>query len=144
MKGFDGIQGPFYLGTGCFFYREALCGYDPSFEPKILNTRWLDLRKKSPRDNHGHYFSDASDESRSSLLIQDFSNLEREFPSSFQSMEICFGQSPLLIASNFVDDDIFSSDATVEEILRAAIHVISCDYEEKTAWGREVMELASV
>ncbi|KAL6339802.1 hypothetical protein AAG906_034888 [Vitis piasezkii] len=138
LKGFDGIQGPFYLGTGCFFYRKALCGYDPSFEQKILNTRWLDLRMKRPSDNHGHYFSDASDESSSSLLIQELNSLEREFPSSFQSMEMCFGQAPLLIASNFVDDDIFSSYATIEEILRAAIHVISCDYEDKTAWGIEV------
>ncbi|KAJ9696818.1 hypothetical protein PVL29_008828 [Vitis rotundifolia] len=138
LKGFDGIQGPFYLGTGCFFYRKALCGYDPSFEQKILNTRWLDLRMKSPSDNHGHYFSDASDESSSSLLIQELNSLEREFPSSFQSMKMCFGQAPLLIASNFVDDDIFSSYATSEEILRAAIHVISCDYEDKTAWGIEV------
>ncbi|XP_034691445.1 probable cellulose synthase A catalytic subunit 8 [UDP-forming] isoform X1 [Vitis riparia] len=138
LKGFDGIQGPFYLGTGCFLYRKALCGYDPSFEQKILNTRWLDLRMKRPSDNHGHYFSDASDESSSSLLVQELNSLEREFPSSFQSMEMCFGQAPLLIASNFVDDDIFSSYATIEEILRAAIHVISCDYEDKTAWGIEV------
>lgn len=142
MKGFDGIQGPFYLGTGCFFYRKALYGYDPYFEPKILNTRWLELRKNRPSDNHGHYFSDISDESRSSLLQHELSNLEREFPSSFQSMGMCFGQSPLLIASNFVDDELFSSYATVEEILRAAIHVISCDYEEKTDWGREVIQLS--
>ncbi|KAK9281273.1 hypothetical protein L1049_004169 [Liquidambar formosana] len=53
-------------------------------------------------------------------------------------MEKCFGQSPLLIASNLVDDDRFFWSASPDKILREAIHVISYDYEYNTAWGREV------
>eukprot|EP00898_Chlorokybus_atmophyticus_P008914 jgi/Chlat1/9023/Chrsp94S08346 len=34
MKGLDGVQGPFYIGTGCVFRRKALYGATPDHLPK--------------------------------------------------------------------------------------------------------------
>nr|GFC44735.1 cellulose synthase A catalytic subunit 7 [Tanacetum cinerariifolium] len=93
MKGVDGIQGPFYVGTGCCFNRQALYGYDPVGE---------------------------GDDVETSLLL------------SQQSFRKRFGLCALL------------GDATVREktnsttLLKEAINVISCDYENETEWGEEI------
>ncbi|KAK1355978.1 hypothetical protein POM88_049234 [Heracleum sosnowskyi] len=34
MRGLDGIQGPFYVGTGYVFNRQSLYGYDPPVSEK--------------------------------------------------------------------------------------------------------------
>ena len=59
LRGFDGIQGPVYVGTGCFFNRQALYGYDPVLSEKDLEpTCFLRCcwgsRKKSKRENKGY------------------------------------------------------------------------------------------
>ncbi|XP_043725158.1 probable cellulose synthase A catalytic subunit 2 [UDP-forming] isoform X2 [Telopea speciosissima] len=131
-------DGPFYVGSGCFLSRKALYGYDAPLEPLAFQTSQLGPMKKSSRDSHGYFNSSpVIDESRSSLLV-DSSNLEMESHSVFLSMEKIFGQSPLLLASNLVNDDNFTESLSPNEILREAIHVISCDYEDNTAWGKEI------
>ncbi|KVH99583.1 Cellulose synthase [Cynara cardunculus var. scolymus] len=49
-----------------------------------------------------------------------------------------FGQSPVFIASTLLDDGGVPPGATSASLLKEAIHVISCGYEDKTEWGKEV------
>ncbi|KAK9281332.1 hypothetical protein L1049_004231 [Liquidambar formosana] len=56
LKALDGIQGPIYVGTGCFFSRKALYGYDPSSETKMLNTSCSGSGKLSSLDNQWSLF----------------------------------------------------------------------------------------
>lgn len=58
--------------------------------------------------------------------------------SLFQGLKQYFGQSPTLIASIIVKNATLSMSAAPEDLLKEAITVMSCDYEENTAWGRKV------
>lgn len=49
-----------------------------------------------------------------------------------------FGQSPVFIASTLVEEGGVPPGATSASLLKEAIHVISCGYEDKTEWGKEV------
>ena len=49
-----------------------------------------------------------------------------------------FGQSPVFIASTLLEDGGVPTGATSASLLKEAIHVISCGYEDKTEWGKEV------
>lgn len=49
-----------------------------------------------------------------------------------------FGQSPVFIASKLTKDGGFPHGASSASLLKEAIHVISCGYEDKTKWGKEV------
>ncbi|PWA56051.1 cellulose synthase A catalytic subunit 7 [Artemisia annua] len=93
MKGVDGIQGPFYVGTGCCFNRQALYGFDPVVE---------------------------GDDVEISLLM------------SQQSLRKRFGQCPLLVGATVTETTNTAS------LLKEAINVISCDYEDETEWGEEI------
>ncbi|KAL5717180.1 cellulose synthase (UDP-forming) [Ranunculus cassubicifolius] len=124
MKGLDGIQGPFCIGTCCIFNRKALYGYDPPSSKSYRRGYW------NP--------SDILDKDMSIQLGTDLRNLENEFPSVFFSLEKTFGQSKILLASVLVSDERFSQSTSPNELLKEAINVISCDYEENTSWGRDI------
>jgi cellulose synthase A len=49
-----------------------------------------------------------------------------------------FGQSPVFIASTFYEEGGVPPSAPPSSLLKEAIHVISCGYEDKTEWGKEV------
>lgn len=49
-----------------------------------------------------------------------------------------FGQSPVFIASTLMEEGGLPKEATSASLLKEAIHVISCGYEDKTEWGKEV------
>lgn len=49
-----------------------------------------------------------------------------------------FGQSSVFIASTLMEDGGILKAATSASLLKEAIHVISCGYEDKTEWGKEV------
>ena len=52
-----------------------------------------------------------------------------------------FGQSPVFIASTLLEDGGVLTGATSASLLKEAIHVISCGYEDKTEWGKEVCNI---
>lgn len=57
---------------------------------------------------------------------------------SEKSLEKRFGQSPVFIAATF--NELGGIPPTNSRILlKEAIHVISCGYEDKTDWGKEVI-----
>lgn len=49
-----------------------------------------------------------------------------------------FGQSNVFIAAALLEDGGVPKGASSASLLKEAIHVISCGYEDKTDWGKEV------
>lgn len=57
---------------------------------------------------------------------------------STKNYEKRFGQSPVFVASTLLEHGGVHHSATAGSLLKEAIHVISCGYEDKTEWGKEV------
>ena len=57
---------------------------------------------------------------------------------SQKSHEKKFGQSPVFVASTFYPEGGVPQSASPSSLLKEAIHVISCGYEDKSEWGKEV------
>lgn len=57
---------------------------------------------------------------------------------SQMSLEKRFGQSAVFVASTLMENGGVPQSATPEILLKEAIHVISCGYEDKSEWGTEV------
>lgn len=127
------------MGTCCFFFRKALYGYYPPFDTKMFHGSCTSKKRGSTGDGDDFSSQPSSFQSRPSSPVEEINKFERK---SSLSMEKCFGHSPILIASNLVSDDRFSWSVSSDEILREAIQVISCDYEDNTAWGKEVVQLS--
>uniref|UniRef100_A0A2P2IIK1 Cellulose synthase n=1 Tax=Rhizophora mucronata TaxID=61149 RepID=A0A2P2IIK1_RHIMU len=49
-----------------------------------------------------------------------------------------FGQSSVFIASTLMEEGGIPKGATSASLLKEAIHVIGCGYEDKSEWGKEV------
>lgn len=63
---------------------------------------------------------------------------ERSSLVSTKNFEKKFGQSPVFIASTLLENGGVHHSASPGSLLKEAIHVISCGYEDKTEWGKEV------
>ncbi|KAG2616709.1 hypothetical protein PVAP13_3NG249670 [Panicum virgatum] len=151
MKGLDGIQGPVYVGTGCCFNRQALYGYDPvlteaDLEPNIVVKSCCGRRKKKNKsymDNQSRIMK----RTESSAPIFNMEDIEegiegyedeRSVLMSQRKLEKRFGQSPIFIASTFMTQGGIPPSTNPASLLKEAIHVISCGYEDKTEWGKEI------
>ncbi|XP_042492167.1 cellulose synthase A catalytic subunit 2 [UDP-forming]-like [Macadamia integrifolia] len=155
MKGLDGIQGPIYVGTGCVFRRQALYGFDAPKKKKAPGKtcncwpRWCCLccgsRKKNRKIKQKKEKKIKNRET--STQIHALENIEEGIEgvdsekSSLMSQvkfEKKFGQSPVFVASTLLEDGGVPVGASSASLLKEAIHVISCSYEHKTEWGKEV------
>nr|AMQ81243.1 cellulose synthase catalytic subunit 3 [Miscanthus x giganteus] len=151
MKGLDGIQGPVYVGTGCCFNRQALYGYDPvlteaDLEPNIIIKSCCGGRKKKDKSYIDSKNRDMK-RTESSAPIFNMEDIEEGFEGyedersllmSQKSLEKRFGQSPIFIASTFMTQGGIPPSTNPASLLKEAIHVISCGYEDKTEWGKEI------
>ncbi|XP_019447540.1 PREDICTED: cellulose synthase A catalytic subunit 1 [UDP-forming]-like isoform X2 [Lupinus angustifolius] len=153
LKGLDGIQGPVYVGTGCCFNRNALYGYDPvlteeDLEPNIIVKSCWGSGKKSRGRNKNYIDNNMTPkrtESSVSIIsredteegVEDYDD-ERSLLMSEESLEKRFGHSPVLIAATFMDQGGIPPSTNPSILLKEAIHVISCAYEDKTEWGKEI------
>lgn len=63
---------------------------------------------------------------------------EKSLLMSQMSLEKRFGQSAVFVASTLMENGGVPQSAAPETLLKEAIHVISCGYEDKTDWGSEV------
>ena len=63
---------------------------------------------------------------------------EKSLLMSQMSLEKRFGQSAVFVASTLMENGGVPQSATPENLLKEAIHVISCGYEDKSEWGSEV------
>ncbi|CAL9091128.1 unnamed protein product [Musa textilis] len=166
MKGLDGIQGPVYVGTGCVFNREALYGYDPpksDKRPKMTCDCWPSWfcccccgRRKSnakkgekkgflhKRSSKAVVVSKKGYTKRGFDLedieegLEGYDELEKSSLMSQKNFEKRFGQSPVFIASTLVEEGGLPQGSNSAALIKEAIHVISCGYEEKTEWGKEI------
>ena len=60
---------------------------------------------------------------------------------SMKNFEKRFGQSPVFVASTLLEHGGVPHSAQPGSLLKEAIHVISCGYEDKTDWGKEVRSI---
>ncbi|TVU08066.1 hypothetical protein EJB05_41451 [Eragrostis curvula] len=152
MKCLDGIQGPVYVGSGCCFNRKALYGFDPAFaeddedETPARWSWWCIGRMKAralrrTRSAVPFLDSEDSDEETESGTLQEASNSWRRLRSYRTALERHFGLSSAFIASALARQGRGGgSELTVfpaASLLREAIHVVTCAYEEQTRWGKE-------
>nr|VDD40801.1 unnamed protein product [Brassica oleracea] len=154
LKGLDGIQGPVYVGTGCCFNRQALYGYDPvlteeDLEPNIIVKSCCGSRKKGKKSKKYNYDQqrrgiNRSDSNAPLFNMDDIEegfegyDDERSILMSQKSVEKRFGQSPVFIAATFMEQGGIPPTTNPATLLKEAIHVISCGYEDKTEWGKEI------
>nr|GEX73990.1 cellulose synthase A catalytic subunit 2 [UDP-forming]-like [Tanacetum cinerariifolium] len=158
MKGLDGIQGPIYVGTGCVFRRQALYGYDAPTKKKPPGKtcnclpKWccgcFGSRKKktkgkktNEKTKKGKKTKEASPQIHALENIEEgIEGIDSEKTSLMPQIkfERKFGQSPVFIASTLLEEGGVPPGATSASLLKEAIHVISCGYEDKSEWGKEV------
>ncbi|CAJ1953152.1 unnamed protein product [Sphenostylis stenocarpa] len=156
MKGLDGIQGPIYVGTGCVFRRQAFYGYDaPATKKPPRKTcncwpKWCcclccgsSKKKIKAKSSVKRKIKNKDDTKQMHALenieegIEGIDN-EKSSLMSHQKFEKRYGQSSVFIASTLMEDGGIPKAASSATLLKEAIHVISCGYEDKTEWGKEV------
>ncbi|KDP35302.1 hypothetical protein JCGZ_09461 [Jatropha curcas] len=155
MKGLDGLQGPIYVGTGCVFRRVALYGYDAPVKKKPPGKtcncwpKWCCMccgsrkNKKSKPKKEKKKKSKNREASKQIYALENIegieeSTTEKAAETSQMKLEKKFGQSPVFVASTLLENGGVPQDASPASLLREAIQVISCGYEDKTEWGKEV------
>lgn len=57
---------------------------------------------------------------------------------SQMNFEKKFGQSAIFVTSTLMEEGGVPPSSSPAALLKEAIHVISCGYEDKTEWGLEV------
>ncbi|KAE9601305.1 putative hexosyltransferase chromatin regulator PHD family [Lupinus albus] len=153
MKGLDGIQGPIYVGTGCVFRRHALYGYDAPKKKKPPSKtcnclpKWccfcFGSRKKknaNSKDKKKVKHSEASKQIHALENIEagnEVSNIVKAPSLTQTKLEKRFGQSPVFVASTLLENGGVPLGVSPASLLKEAIQVISCGYEDKTEWGKE-------
>ncbi|KAE7995878.1 hypothetical protein FH972_000641 [Carpinus fangiana] len=146
MKGLDGIQGPVYVGTGCVFNRQALYGYGPPSMPslpKSSSSSCCCCPSKKPSKDALELHRDAKrDELDAAIFnlreIDNYDEYERSMLISQKSFEKTFGLSSVFIESTMMENGGVPESVNPAALINEAIHVISCGYEEKTSWGKEI------
>ncbi|XP_011044242.1 PREDICTED: cellulose synthase A catalytic subunit 2 [UDP-forming]-like [Populus euphratica] len=155
MKGLDGIQGPIYVGTGCVFRRQALYGYDAPIKKKPPGRtcnclpRWCCCccrskkknKKSKSKSNEKKKSKEASKQIHALENIEEgIEGIDNEKSALMPQIkfEKKFGQSSVFIAATLMEDGGVPKGASSASLLKEAIHVISCGYEDKTEWGKEI------
>lgn len=71
--------------------------------------------------------------------LEGYDELEKSSLMSQKNFEKRFGQSPVFITSTLMEEGGLPQGTNTTTLIKEAIHVISCGYEEKTEWGKEVI-----
>ncbi|XP_019415365.1 PREDICTED: cellulose synthase A catalytic subunit 7 [UDP-forming]-like isoform X1 [Lupinus angustifolius] len=126
MRCLDGIQGPVYVGSGCIFRRKALYGFDP---PKA---------SKRPRLVQVHSKQDEDVDDASITVTAGADEDNKQLLKSEMNFESKFGKSELFANSSLTEEGGIDPSSGQAALLKEAIHVMSCSYEDRTLWGYEV------
>ena len=78
------------------------------------------------------------------ITYSGYDEYERSLLISQVSFEKTFGMSSVFIESTLMENGGVAESAHPSILIKEAIQVISCSYEEKTAWGKEVRKLFPV
>ncbi|KAL0424462.1 UNVERIFIED_CONTAM: putative cellulose synthase A catalytic subunit [UDP-forming] [Sesamum radiatum] len=73
--------------------------------------------------------------------IEKETNIASSSPVSQEKLEKRFGQSPVFVASTLRENGGIPDKVNLTSHLKEAMHLISCGYEDKTEWGKEVNQL---
>ncbi|KAJ6823983.1 cellulose synthase A catalytic subunit 4 [UDP-forming] [Iris pallida] len=151
MKGLDGIQGPVYVGTGCVFNRQALYGYGPPSLPSLPKSSFCSWccscccccrSKKTSKDEIDSNKESKREDLNAAIFnlkeIDNYDEYERSLLISRMSFEKSFGLSSVFIESTLMENGGVADSANPSTLIKEAIHVISCGYEEKSEWGKEL------
>ncbi|XP_059641272.1 cellulose synthase A catalytic subunit 2 [UDP-forming]-like [Cornus florida] len=155
MKGLDGLQGPIYVGTGCVFRRQAFYGFDAPVKKKPPGKtcncwpKWCCLccgsrknKKGKPKEKKKKMKHKEASKQIHALETIEEGIEEISIKNSSQKpqvkLEKKFGQSSVFVASTLLENGGIPQEASSALLLKEAIHVISCGYEVKTEWGKEV------
>ncbi|GAB2300169.1 Cellulose synthase A catalytic subunit 3 [UDP-forming] [Dionaea muscipula] len=154
LRGLDGIQGPVYVGTGCVFNRAALYGYEPPHKPKSKKKALLSSffggsrkrRSKSSKDSNEKKYSKHVDPTVPIYNLDDIEegiegagfDEEKSLLMSRVDLEKRFGMSCVFVESTLWENGGVPPFMDPDNLLKQAIHVISCGYEDKTDWGSEI------
>ncbi|XAR64312.1 Cellulose synthase (UDP-forming) [Bertholletia excelsa] len=163
MKGLDGIQGPIYVGAGCVFRRLALYGSDAPKKKKSPSRtcsclpKWCccgcccsGRRKKNKINKHKSGIKqnnltevDSGLPLLTSQEVDETAENKGVVGENFTGMnehklEKKFGQSPFFIASTLLEKGGTLKGENPVTLLKEAIHVITCGFEDKTEWGKEI------
>ncbi|CAI5501995.1 unnamed protein product, partial [Closterium sp. Naga37s-1] len=146
LPGLDGIQGPCYVGTGCCFRRHALYGYEPPKKEKKARCGGLMCSCFSccagDRGKEGggkrKQLPDGTPLPAGAEAFLGDDDVEGDSLLALKKFEKKFGQSPVFVLSTFHEEGGGVASASPGSTLKEAIHVISCGYEEKTEWGKEL------
>lgn len=77
-------------------------------------------------------------------VIAGVKNAAKPSVMSQEKLEKRFGQSPMFVASTLREDGGPAIDGSPSAMLNEAIQVISCGYEDKTEWGKEVSKISII
>ncbi|XXG90249.1 hypothetical protein AAC387_Pa12g2063 [Persea americana] len=150
LKGLDGVQGPLYVGNGCVFNRQALYGYGPLSLPglpKASSCSWYYdccwRRSKKTSKTQAEIYRDSKRRDFDAAIfnlkeIDNYDEYERSLLISQRSFEKTFGLSTVFIESTMMENGGVPESVNPSTLIKEAIHVISCGYEEKTEWGKEI------
>ncbi|KAG2711663.1 hypothetical protein I3760_04G087300 [Carya illinoinensis] len=162
MKGLDGLQGPIYVGTGCVFRRHALYGYDAPAKKKPPSKtcncwpKWCCLcfgsrknkngktkeKRKKPKHREAskqiHALENIEEGINDNPVADSESNIEKSSNMLQVKLEKKFGQSPVFIGSTLLENGGVPQNISPASLLKEAIQVISCGFEDKSEWGKEV------
>eukprot|EP00252_Welwitschia_mirabilis_P026490 TRINITY_DN870_c0_g1_i2.p1 TRINITY_DN870_c0_g1~~TRINITY_DN870_c0_g1_i2.p1 ORF type:complete len:1064 (+),score=162.91 TRINITY_DN870_c0_g1_i2:626-3817(+) len=148
LRGLDGLQGPVYVGTGCVFNRKALYGYDaPVPQKSSLLSSWCGPRNKSKKSNKNTDTRSQEPQVDSAVPVFNLEDVEggveglddeRSLMISQKGLQRKFGQSCVFVSSTLMENGGVPESASPSDLLKEAIHVISCGYEDKTDWGKEL------
>ncbi|KAF2310426.1 hypothetical protein GH714_009925 [Hevea brasiliensis] len=118
----------------CVFRRQALYGYEPPKGPKRPKMVSCDCcpcfgrrkKKQSKKGVNGEAINlEGMDDDKQLLMSQ--MNFEKRF-----------GQSAIFVTSTLMEEGGVPPSSSPAALLKEAIHVISCGYEDKTDWGTEL------
>ncbi|KAG7978525.1 hypothetical protein I3843_05G086800 [Carya illinoinensis] len=134
MRALDGVQGPFYVGTGCMFRRFALYGFDPPQLDKISQKTESEAEALRPTNFYLELHINMN------LLPKHFGNstmLAESIPlAEYQGRPLAdhpavkYGRPPGALR--------VPRDPLDAAMIAESVSVISCWYEDKTEWGDRV------
>eukprot|EP00899_Mesostigma_viride_P026627 jgi/Mesvir1/7149/Mv02509-RA.1 len=150
MKGLDGIQGPYYIGTGCMFRRKALYGACPPGKEPPKSRSFCCFGSRSDKHTEARAamadmhaapaHSRAIDVVAPSTLVGMPSTRQMGPPTSSHRFGLSrtLAQSIVRDGANIIAPIEDMAPVSPKAILEEVALAISCDYEDKSDWGREI------
>lgn len=121
---------------------------DSSKKKSGIKSLFSKLKKKTKKKSDDKTMSSYSRKRSSTEAIFDledieeglegYDELEKSSLMSQKNFEKRFGMSPVFIASTLMENGGLPEATNTSSLIKEAIHVISCGYEEKTEWGKEI------